>query len=110
MPSETRQADDPLQPLTRHSKLAWRLGLAVGLLVLAACGLFWSRQSTRPAPVPTWAEIQKAAQAQRWDEVEPKLERWVAVNSRHGEGLVVLANLYLRRGRRQEAEKLLSAV
>jgi tetratricopeptide (TPR) repeat protein len=84
--------------------------LAVGLPLLVIVGWFLARRVRPSVAAPTWAEIQRAALAQKWDEVEPKLERWVAVHSRHGEGLVVLANLYLRRGRDREAEKLLSAV
>src|SRR4051794_30625135 len=98
MRTERRHTVDLPRPSTVQ-RLALPLGLVAGLLVLATAGFFWSRRIRPPVPVPTWAEIQRDARAQRWDEAELKLERWVAVNSRHGEGLVVLADLYLRRGR-----------
>jgi tetratricopeptide (TPR) repeat protein len=83
--------------------------MASGFAV-AGVYLFLGRLIHPAVPMPTWSEIQQAAVAQRWDEVEPKLKRWVVGHPKHGEGLVVLAELYQRRGKNTEAAQLFSAV
>src|SRR5690242_8693141 len=80
----------------------------LGLLLMAG---FLARLRFRSAtPAPTWPRIQQAAEAKRWDEAEPMLERWMSDHPRHGEALMMLANLYLMKERKPEAAKLLEAV
>ena len=96
---------------SRNLALIWPLGLVLVSVIAAGGGYYFlGGRIHPPAPMPTWTEIQQAAVAQRWAEVEPKLERWVEGHPKHGESLVVLAELYLRRGRTTEAVKLFSAV
>ena len=93
-----------------HSLRRWLLPLS-GLLGLLLMAGFFARSRFRTAtPAPTWPRIQQAVEAKRWDEAEPMLERWMSDHPRHGEALMMLANLYLMKDRKPEAAKLLEAV
>src|SRR4051812_32972160 len=92
-----------------HSHRRWLFPLSgLGLLVMA--GLFARSRFQIAAPAPTWPRIQQAAEAKRWDEAEPMLERWMSDHPRHGEALLLLASIYLMKERKPEAAKLLEAV
>ena len=93
-----------------HPRRRWLVPLwgLLGLLVMAG---FFARSRFRTAtPAPTWPRIQQAAEAKRWDEAEPMLERWMSDHPRHGEALMMLADLRIRVGRPQDARALLQGI
>ncbi len=79
------------------------------LLLLAVVGYCIIRSRTITT-APAWAEIERAKSRRRWAEMEEKLTRWIDANPEHGQARVMLADLRLGLGRRDEAVLGLSSV
>src|SRR6516164_3497478 len=93
----------------RHPRwIRWTFGLAtlVGIGILGC----WAARSWIVAPTPTWEEIERAQSRRRWAEMEAKLARWIAAKPEHAQARLMLADLLLRLGRRDEAVSSLSSV
>ncbi len=92
-------------------KRNWALALAIATiaLVAGAATLVFLRSRTKSSSAG-WEAIEALARANRWAQLRPKLERWIASHPEHGESRILLADAEFRDNRRDAAVELLRAV
>jgi len=78
----------------------------VGIVLLG----FWVVRSRIIRTVPAWEEIERAKSRRRWPELEAGLTRWIEAKPTDARARLMLADLQLGLGRRDDAVRGLSAV
>ncbi len=97
---------------TRHAPaprwIGWTLAVAslVGIVLLG----FWVVRSRIITRAPAWDEIERARSRRRWPEMEAGLKRWIEAKPSDARARLMLADLQLGLGRRDEAVVGLSSV
>ncbi len=86
----------------------WSLALAtlVGIVLVG----FWVVRSRIITRAPAWEEIERARSRRRWHEMEAGLKRWIEAKPGDARARLLLADLQLGLGRRDEAVLGLSSV
>src|SRR6516162_5668019 len=94
------------RPWWTGTRLAFALAFVIGITF---AGYAVVRSRIR-ATAPTWQEIERAKSRRQWTEMEAKLKRWIEANPDHARAHLMLADLRLGLGRRDEAVLGLSSV
>src|ERR1700752_2686366 len=82
---------------------------ALAGIALVGYGVFRSKIKAGAA-APAWEEIERGKARRGWSEMEAKLKGWIEANPAHAQARLMLADLRLGLGRRDEAVSGLSSV
>jgi tetratricopeptide (TPR) repeat protein len=90
--------------------IGYALALALLLVLCLAVGSFWVSRSRVARRAPAWQDIERARSRRHWGEMEEKLNHWIDAHPEHAQARLMLADLRLGLGRRDDAVAGLSLV